>query len=204
MSALSSASRTRAPDVSISASFARSVSGTTSSGTQLSVSATYGATAVAVETRLRAAPAGAYRRWIAIGLGLSLLGDLLLEWPADLFVFGLSAFLLAHLAYLAAYLGDTRRLAPFDLLIAATAAGGMFFVLSRAGLGTLLAPVALMILDLTTSGEVSLRRILLQPVRNPLIIGSLLGLIVALRCAPLMNVPFTEPGLRLDTLSKNA
>jgi predicted permease len=43
----------------------------------------------------------------------------------------------------------------------------------------LLAPVALIILDLTTSGEVSLRRILLQPVRNPLIIGSLLGLIVA-------------------------
>lgn len=43
----------------------------------------------------------------------------------------------------------------------------------------LLAPIALMILDLTTSGEVSLRRILLQPVRNPLIIGSLLGLLVA-------------------------
>ena len=33
---------------------------------------------------LREAPAGHYRRWIAIGLGLSLLGDLLLEWPADL------------------------------------------------------------------------------------------------------------------------
>lgn len=43
----------------------------------------------------------------------------------------------------------------------------------------LLAPVALIILDLTTSGEVSLRRILLQPVRNPLIIGSALGLVVA-------------------------
>ena len=58
-------------------------------------------------------------------------------------MFGLGAFLLAHLAYLAAYLGDTRRLAPLDLLIAATAAGGMFLVLSRAGLGPLLAPVAL-------------------------------------------------------------
>ncbi|WP_252273904.1 lysoplasmalogenase [Pseudomonas subflava] len=92
---------------------------------------------------LREAPAGAYRRWIAIGLGFSLLGDMLLEWPADLFVFGLGAFLLAHLAYLVAYLGDTRRLAPLDLLIAALAAGGMFFVLSRAGLGALLVPVAL-------------------------------------------------------------
>lgn len=43
---------------------------------------------------LREAPAGAYRRWITIGLWLSLLGDMLLQWPADLFVFGLGAFLL--------------------------------------------------------------------------------------------------------------
>ncbi|WP_394559188.1 lysoplasmalogenase [Aquipseudomonas alcaligenes] len=92
---------------------------------------------------LRQAPAGAYRRWIGIGLAFSLLGDMLLEWPADLFVFGLGAFLLAHLAYLVAYLGDTRRLAPLDLLIAAVAAGGMFFVLASAGLGQLLLPVAL-------------------------------------------------------------
>lgn len=42
-----------------------------------------------------------------------------------------------------------------------------------------LAPIALTILDLTTSGKVSVRRILLQPVRNPLIIGSALGLLVA-------------------------
>src|SRR5690606_28620221 len=69
--------------------------------------------------------------------------DLLLEWPADLFVFGLGAFLLAHLAYLAAYLGDTRRLAPLELLLAALAAGAMFAVLANAGLGPLLLPVAL-------------------------------------------------------------
>ena len=43
-----------------------------------------------------------------------------------------------------------------------------------------LAPIALTILDVTTSGKLSLKRILLQPVRNPLIIGSALGLIVAL------------------------
>ncbi|MDG9922694.1 MULTISPECIES: lysoplasmalogenase [unclassified Pseudomonas] len=92
---------------------------------------------------LRQAPAGTYRRWIAIGLGFSLLGDMLLQWSADLFVFGLGAFLLAHLAYLVAYLSDTRRLAPLDLLIAALAAGGMFFVLAGAGLGPLLLPVAL-------------------------------------------------------------
>jgi len=42
-----------------------------------------------------------------------------------------------------------------------------------------LAPIALTVLDVKTSGHVSVGRILLQPVRNPLIIGSLLGVIVA-------------------------
>ena len=43
-----------------------------------------------------------------------------------------------------------------------------------------LAPIALTVLDVSTSGTLSLGRILMQPVRNPLIIGSLIGLIVAL------------------------
>ncbi len=42
-----------------------------------------------------------------------------------------------------------------------------------------LAPIILTILDVSTSGKVSIGRILLQPVRNPLIIGVLLGVIVA-------------------------
>ncbi len=42
-----------------------------------------------------------------------------------------------------------------------------------------LAPIALTVLDVSTSGSLSIGRILLQPVRNPLIIGSVLGLIVA-------------------------
>lgn len=46
---------------------------------------------------LRQAPAGTYRRWIGIGLLCSLLGDILLDWPQDLFVFGLGAFLLTQL-----------------------------------------------------------------------------------------------------------
>ncbi len=44
----------------------------------------------------------------------------------------------------------------------------------------LIAPIALGVLDVTTSGRVSLGRILSQPVRNPLIIASLLGLLVAI------------------------
>lgn len=42
-----------------------------------------------------------------------------------------------------------------------------------------LAPIALTVLDVATAGHVSVGRILSQPVRNPLIIGSLLGLLVA-------------------------
>lgn len=88
-------------------------------------------------------PADGYRRWVAVGLALSMLGDILLEWPINAFVPGLAAFLLAHLAYLAAYLGDTRRVAPLGLLIAATLGGGLFALLYSRGLGPLLVPIAL-------------------------------------------------------------
>ncbi|WP_210479935.1 AEC family transporter [Naasia sp. SYSU D00948] len=43
-----------------------------------------------------------------------------------------------------------------------------------------LAPVALTLLDVSTHGSVSARRILLQPVRNPLLIGSALGVALSL------------------------
>ncbi|AYC33908.1 lysoplasmalogenase [Pseudomonas cavernae] len=96
-----------------------------------------------------AAPSGAYRRWIGVGLLLSLAGDMLLEWPADLFVFGLGAFLLAHLAYLLAYLGDSRRLAPGALLLAALSGASLFALLASRGLGALLIPVALYALTIS-------------------------------------------------------
>lgn len=91
---------------------------------------------------LRQAPAGTYRRWIGIGLLCSLAGDILLDWPGDLFVFGLGAFLLGHLAYLRAYCSDTRRPALPALALALGAGGGMFAVLAGSGLGPMLIPVA--------------------------------------------------------------
>ena len=72
---------------------------------------------------LHSGPVSPYRRWISIGLGFSLLGDILLAWPQDLFVFGLGAFLFAHLAYLKAYLVDCRRPAVPALILALLAGG---------------------------------------------------------------------------------
>jgi uncharacterized membrane protein YhhN len=42
----------------------------------------------------------AVRTWFVIGLVLSLVGDVFLMLPQDLFVFGLAAFLLGHVAYI--------------------------------------------------------------------------------------------------------
>jgi len=90
---------------------------------------------------LHDAPPGEYRRWISLGLMCSLLGDVLLAWPGDLFVFGLGAFLLAHLAYLKAYLSDCRRLAVVPLILALVVGASLLGVLIAHGLGTLLIPV---------------------------------------------------------------
>jgi uncharacterized membrane protein YhhN len=43
------------------------------------------------------------RRWVLIGLWLSLVGDVALLWPKEGFLPGLVSFLLAHLAYLVAF-----------------------------------------------------------------------------------------------------
>ena len=103
---------------------------------------TKGIPVIALLLWLRQAPAGTYRRWIAVGLVFSLAGDILLDWPGDLFVFGLGAFLLAHLAYLRAYCSDSRQPAHTALLLALIAGGAMFAVLASSGLGELLIPVA--------------------------------------------------------------
>ncbi|WP_426811212.1 lysoplasmalogenase [Pseudomonas sp. WOUb67] len=92
---------------------------------------------------LRGAPATPYGRWISIGLGFSVLGDILLAVPADLFVFGLAAFLCAHLAYLRAYCGVTQRPALPALIASAITGIALLGVLANHGLGPLLIPVAL-------------------------------------------------------------
>ncbi|MGE8058981.1 lysoplasmalogenase [Pseudomonas sp. NPDC089547] len=92
---------------------------------------------------LRSAPTSPYRMWISTGLAFSVIGDILLAIHADLFVFGLAAFLCAHLAYLRAYCGQTLRPALPALLLSAITGITLFSVLASHGLGPLLIPVAL-------------------------------------------------------------
>ncbi len=82
-----------------------------------------------------------YARRIVLGLGLSALGDVLLELPSG-FLPGLGAFLLAHLAYVAAFVSETRALRPLRALPFA-AYGVTFFACLHRGLGALAVPVAL-------------------------------------------------------------
>ncbi|WP_339489952.1 lysoplasmalogenase [Pseudomonas rhizophila] len=90
---------------------------------------------------LHDAPPSEYRRWISLGLIFSLVGDVLLAWPGDLFVFGLGAFLLAHLAYLKAYLSDCRRPALLSLALALGLGATLLGILISSGLGPLLVSV---------------------------------------------------------------
>ena len=74
----------------------------------------------------RGARRRAARRWVLLGLGLSLCGDVALMWPDRGFLPGLVSFLLAHLAYLRAFTRGGMRLAarplPFVLYGALAAA----------------------------------------------------------------------------------
>jgi uncharacterized membrane protein YhhN len=89
-----------------------------------------------------------YQHWIIAGLLFSILGGLLLEWPG-LFLAGLIAFLLGHLAYIGAYLKATRRLAiwraiPFFLY------GLGIYALLWPGLEAMVIPVGIYILTICT------------------------------------------------------
>lgn len=66
---------------------------------------------------------------------------MLLAWPGDLFIFGLGAFLFAHLAYLKAYFSDCRRLALLPMVLALGVGAILLSILISHGLGELLIPV---------------------------------------------------------------
>jgi len=89
--------------------------------------------------------------WICIGLLFSLLGDILLIWPDQLFVAGLAAFLLAHLAYLTASTRDAKFPANWLLwLVFLAIAAANFFALKPTLPAGLALPVAVYAVALST------------------------------------------------------
>ena len=70
-----------------------------------------------------------YQFTVIAGLLFSLVGDICLMWPTDLFLFGLVAFLLAHLCYISVFVSDSTTptrltsIGAFALFGAANLAG---------------------------------------------------------------------------------
>lgn len=112
---------------------------------------------------LRLGRPDAYRRWIAIGLALSVVGDVLLSLPGDFFVPGLVAFLLAHLGYVVAFRGGVpplgrpplapARVIPF--LIYGAVVGSQLWP----GLGAMRIPVSIYMATILVMGWRSAARV---------------------------------------------
>lgn len=100
-----------------------------------------------------------YRRRVVAGLAFALLGDVLLMWPGDFFVPGLVAFLLGHLAFLAAWLDDSRfAVRPLAWLACLFAASGLLWLLWPGLVPALQVPVIVYALVLATMTGQSLGR----------------------------------------------
>jgi alkenylglycerophosphocholine hydrolase len=83
-----------------------------------------------------------YRGLIVLGLSLSLAGDILLVLPANRFLAGLAAFLLAHVAYIAAFgVGNPLAAGHLAWLPPFLALGAALVAFLWRGLGALRAPV---------------------------------------------------------------
>jgi uncharacterized membrane protein YhhN len=91
------------------------------------------------------------RRWVLVGLWLSLAGDVALLWPKQGFLPGLVSFLLAHLAYLMAFTRHQRFGAWWPAFAAyALAAGMILWRLWPSLPGVLQAPVIAYVLCLAS------------------------------------------------------
>jgi uncharacterized membrane protein YhhN len=109
--------------------------------------------------RARPAQSPRYRRWILAGIACSLLGDVLLMLPGDLFVPGLLAFLCGHLCFIAAFLGDSRFGVRPWLLLASLGYGAANLALLWDAIGApLRVPVIVYVLVLASMGGQALGR----------------------------------------------
>lgn len=99
----------------------------------------------------RGADAPKQRRFICIGLILSLIGDVFLMWPKAGFLPGLVAFLLAHLAYIAAFTVPVRLAARPLVFIGYAALALLILTQLWPGIpGALRAPVVAYVVCLAT------------------------------------------------------
>lgn len=90
-----------------------------------------------------AAHGPAYRLAILIGLVFSLAGDVFLMLPRDRFIVGLASFLLAHLAYIAAFGATGPTASDTQLLLPLGVVAAILLRLLWPGLGKLRIPVVL-------------------------------------------------------------
>jgi uncharacterized membrane protein YhhN len=90
------------------------------------------------------------KRWIVVGLGCSLAGDVALLWPVQGFLVGLVSFLLGHLAYLVALTRRVRFAArPLAFLAWAGVAAGVLGFLWHGVPGELRVPVVVYVCALS-------------------------------------------------------
>jgi uncharacterized membrane protein YhhN len=90
-------------------------------------------------------PINHYSRFIFSGLLLSVIGDLLLEYDASLFIYGLIAFMLAHITYIVAFFKRSKRIAPIPLALLMIF-GIVIYWLLYPGLGNMAHPVLIYII----------------------------------------------------------
>lgn len=99
-----------------------------------------------------------YRALVVAGLGWSLLGDVLLMLPQDLFVAGLAAFLIAHLCYITAFSGAGGGARAWGAFAGVAVVGACILALLWPRLGMLRLPVAAYVSVISTMAWQALAR----------------------------------------------
>ena len=101
--------------------------------------------------------------WITIGLLFAFVGDVLLIFPDHLFIYGLVAFLLAHIAFLIAFSREVKFPARLSLwlLYLTVFAAYFFFVLFPTLSANLRLPVIVYVFFVSTMGAQAMGRFLI-------------------------------------------
>lgn len=95
---------------------------------------------------------GFYQRLVVVGLGFSLLGDILLMLPSDRFLLGLVSFWVAQLCYIVAFASQSHTWWPWPALPFLLLYGGVMLRLLWPYLGGLKLPVVLYLLVILLMG----------------------------------------------------